>query len=213
MKNAESGTSGDAASREPPACRSSFSILHSSSSFGVVVLGLGNPLRGDDAAGLQVAEAVDARLRERPVPGVTVCTSTRAGFEVIDLLSGFRRAILVDCLEVPHAVPGRVRRLTLDACRGSARLVGAHDLSLGDAFAFARATGHPMPDGVEIYAIEATETVAIAEGLSPAVAAAVAALAAEIHGRLHAVDSPESEVNGQSTVQGQQSDSRLLTLD
>lgn len=158
----------------------------------VVVLGLGNPLRGDDGAGVKVAETVEALLRERPVPGVTVRTSTRAGLEVLDLLSGFGRAIVVDCLEVPDAVPGRVRRLALDGCPGSARLVGAHDLSLRDAFAFARETGHPMPDEVEIFGVEATETLAIREGLSPAVAAAVEALAAEIHARLHTVNSPES---------------------
>jgi hydrogenase maturation protease len=200
MKNAESGTSGEAASREPPACLSSFSILHSSLSSGVVVLGLGNPLRGDDGAGLKVAEAVDARLREQPVPGVTVRTSTRAGLEVIDLLSGFGRAIVVDCLEVPDAVPGRVRRLALDGCPGSARLVGAHDVSLRDAFAFARATGYPMPDEVDVYGVEAAETLAITEGLSPAVAAAVEALAEQIHEELFQRTADHGYPSGQLTA-------------
>jgi hydrogenase maturation protease len=147
----------------------------------VVVLGLGNPFRGDDAAGLRVAEEVERLLRERPVSGVTVLTSTRAGLDVIDLLTGSTRAIVVDCLEAAHPCPGHVRRLTLDACSGSARLVGAHDLSLGDAFAFARATGIPMPTEVEVYGIEAAGTEQIEEGLSPAVATAVTALAADIH--------------------------------
>ena len=38
-------------------------------------------------------------LDEEPIPGVQVLTSTRAGFELIDLLAGADRAILVDCLE------------------------------------------------------------------------------------------------------------------
>jgi hydrogenase maturation protease len=149
-----------------------------------VILGLGNPLRGDDAAGLRVAAEVERLLGERAALRVTVRTSTRAGLEVIELLSGFTHAIVVDCVTSPDPCPGRVRRLTLDACPGSARLVGAHDLSLRDTFELASAAGHPMPDEVEIYGIEAAETLDIEEGLSPAVAKAVKELAAAIAGEL-----------------------------
>jgi hydrogenase maturation protease len=151
-----------------------------------VVLGLGNPLRGDDAAGLRVASEVERLLGEREAPRVTVRTSTRAGLEVVELLSGFTHAIVIDCVTSPDPCPGRVRRLTLDACPGSARLVGAHDLSLRDVFDLARAAGHPMPDEVEIYGIEAAEALDIEEGLSPPVAKAVKELAAAIAGQLSA---------------------------
>jgi hydrogenase maturation protease len=151
---------------------------------GTIVLGLGNPVRYDDAAGLRVAEAVARLLEREPVAGVTVLTSTRAGLELIDLLSGAARAIIVDCLTSADPVPGRVRRLTLDAVSGAARLVGAHDVGLGDAFEFARVLGVSMPACVEIYGVEAADTDRIEEGLSPAVAAAVPALAHEIHLRL-----------------------------
>jgi len=149
-----------------------------------VVLGLGNPVRCDDAVGLCVAAAVEKLLEAGPVPGVTVLTSTRAGLELIELLSGANRAVIVDCLVTPDAVPGRVRRLTLDDVAGSARLVGAHDITIGDAIALGRAAGVAMPDVVEIYGVEAIETDVIEEGLSPVVAAAVPVLAREIHRRL-----------------------------
>ena len=149
-----------------------------------IVLGLGNPVRFDDAVGLRVAEAVERLLAEAPVPGVKVVTSTRAGLELIDLLSGASRAVIVDCLALPNPVPGRVRRLTLDDVAGAARLVGAHDVTLSHAFEFARAAGVPMPSSVEIYAVEAADIDRIEEGLSTAVAAAVPALAREIHHQL-----------------------------
>jgi hydrogenase maturation protease len=145
-----------------------------------VLLGLGNPFRGDDAAGLRVAAEVERLLGERAIPRVTVRMSTRAGLEIIELLSGFTHAIVIDCVTSADPYPGRVRRLTLDACPGSARLVGAHDLSLRDTFELACAAGHPMPDEVEIYGIEAAEALDIEEGLSPAVAKAVKELAAAI---------------------------------
>jgi hydrogenase maturation protease len=149
-----------------------------------IVLGLGNPVRYDDAVGLRVAEAVERLLAAEPLPGVRVATSTRAGLELIDLLSGASRAVIVDCLVRPAPVPGRVTRLTLDDVAGSARLVGAHDVSVDTAFRFARAAGVPMPGTVDIYAIEAADIDRIEEGLSPAVASAVDEVAREIHHRL-----------------------------
>jgi hydrogenase maturation protease len=149
-----------------------------------IVLGLGNPVRYDDAVGLRVAEAVDRLLEAEPLPGVSVATSTRAGLELIDLLAGASHAIIVDCLVLPNAVPGRVTRLTLDDVAGSARLVGAHDVTIATAFRFARAAGVPMPEEVDIYAIEAADVDRIEEGLSPAVASAVDCVAGEIHRRL-----------------------------
>jgi hydrogenase maturation protease len=151
-----------------------------------IVLGLGNPVRYDDAVGLRVAEAVERLLGAEPLPGVSVATSTRAGLELIDLLAGASRAIIVDCLSVPAPVPGRISRLTLDDVAGSARLVGAHDVTIETAFRFARAAGVPMPDHVDIFAVEAADVDRLEEGLSPAVAAAVPELAREIYKRLPA---------------------------
>jgi hydrogenase maturation protease len=149
-----------------------------------IVLGLGNPVRFDDAVGLRIAEAVERLLADAPVSGVKVLTSTRAGLELIDLLSGASRAIIVDCLALPDPFPGRVRRLTLEDVAGAARLVGAHDVTLSHAFELARAAGVPMPSAVEIYAVEAGDIDRIEEGLSPQVAAVVPVLARVIHERL-----------------------------
>jgi hydrogenase maturation protease len=115
-----------------------------------VVVGLGNPLRCDDAVGLRTAEAVARLLDAEPVAGARVVTSTRAGFELMDLLAGASRAIIVDCLELPDPEPGRVHLLSIDEVSGSTRLIGAHDVSVGEALAVARASGVPMPDAVDI---------------------------------------------------------------
>jgi hydrogenase maturation protease len=149
-----------------------------------VVLGLGNSLLCDDAVGLRVAEALQELLQADPVDGVTVVTSTRAGFELIDLLAGSRDAIIIDCLDVPDAEPGRVRRLDLQHVAGVARLVGAHDLNVAAAFQLAAEMGISMPDPVEIYGVEAAETRQFSERLTPPVEAAVATLSRRLHALL-----------------------------
>ncbi len=162
-----------------------------------VVLGLGNPVLRDDRVGLAVVRELRRLLSEGPIPGVDVLASTRAGFELIDLLRGYGRAIIVDCLEVPDPSPGCVRHLTLDQVSGSARLISAHEVSVGTAFQLAERMGIPMPGEVEIIAVEAGDTTSIAEDLSPAVQAAVMPLAREIYEDLRrcapADDPPDDE--------------------
>jgi hydrogenase maturation protease len=149
----------------------------------VAVLGLGNPVLCDDAVGLHVAAAVERLLREDPIAGVTVLTSTRAGFELIQLLSGFTHALIIDCLELPHPIPGRIRRLELSSLCGSVRLVGVHDISIADAFELASTLGTRMPGTVEIYAVEGGDTQTLTEEMTPPVTAVVAPLARSIHAR------------------------------
>jgi hydrogenase maturation protease len=162
-----------------------------------VVLGLGNPVLCDDGVGLAVVAALRKLLEAGPISGVDVLASTRAGFELIDLLRDYGRAILVDCLAIPDPQPGRVRRLALDDVAGSSRLVNAHELSVGVAFQLAERMGIPMPSEVEILAIEAADTCTIFEGLTPAVEAAVAPLSREIYEdlkrRAPADEPPDSE--------------------
>lgn len=163
-----------------------------------VLLGLGNPVLSDDAVGLAVAAEVRRLLAERPIPGVDVLASTRAGFELIDLLQGYRRAVIVDCLAQPEPIPGRVRRLQLHDVAGSARLVSAHEISLDVAFRLAEQMGISMPAEVEILAVEGADLTTVSEAMTPAVQAAVGPLAQEIHQRLSRLapdreppDSPE----------------------
>ncbi len=149
----------------------------------VAVLGLGNSVLCDDAVGLHVAAEVERLLREEPLEGVTVLTSTRGGFTLIDLLTGFTHAMIIDCLEIPDPSPGRIRQLDLKHFSGSTRLVGGHELSVADAFELAATLNVAMPEIVEIYAVEGGDMKTLAEGLTPAVAAAVVPLARRVYER------------------------------
>ncbi len=149
-----------------------------------VVLGLGNPLLGDDAVGLEAAARLEELLKQKPLPLVEVRTSQRAGFDLLELLSGFERAILIDALLVPEPKPGRIRRLSLQDVKGSARLVSMHDIHCGTAFALAESLGVPMPSEVEIYGIEVAATGVFSETLSPEAARAAGLVARKIHSQL-----------------------------
>ena len=149
----------------------------------IVVLGLGNPVLTDDAVGLKVVEALERLLEAQPVPGVAVLASTRAGFELIDMLQGFRHALIVDALELPEPRAGHVQLLDMANVAGSARLNMMHEISITAAFELAAKLGIAMPEKVEIYAVEAADTRTLSEELTAEVAAAVEPLAEQLYAR------------------------------
>jgi hydrogenase maturation protease len=167
-----------------------------------VVLGLGNPLLSDDGVGLRTADLLHRLLQAEPIESVTVLTSARGGLELIDLLAGARRAIIVDCLTVPDPQPGRLRRLSLQDVAGSARLVGAHEVGVAAAFDLAAELRIPMPETVEIYGVEGGETACFSERLTLPVEAAAATLAQDLHRALKESRKRESGIANQENAAG-----------
>ncbi len=145
-----------------------------------IVLCLGNPMRGDDGVGLAVAAALARSLERDPIEGVGVATSERGGLEILDLIAGARAAVLVDCLELPAAEPGRARWLTWEELEQSPRLAGMHDLDLPGVLRLGRVLGVPMPETVRVLGIEARPAHDLNDRLSPPVAACVEQVAARL---------------------------------
>ena len=140
-----------------------------------VVVGLGNPLRGDDGVGLEVVE----RLQELGLP--PRAAAVNAGSPGIGLpcyLEGYDRAILVDCARMGLA-PGafRVFRPEEVTSRRPAVTTSAHDGDPLEGLRLARALGRPVECllvGIEPQTLEG------AVRLSPAVAAAVPRVVAQV---------------------------------
>ncbi len=157
-----------------------------------VVLALGNPVLSDDAVGLHVADALRAMLHARPLRDVQVLKSQRAGFELVEMLPGYDRAIIVDAVLADEPVPGRVRELSLEDLSGSRRLINAHEISLPTALEMGRRLGLSMPDEVELIAIEAIDLYTMGTTMSAPVRAAVQPVAERIYARLASLHEPMS---------------------
>ncbi len=134
-----------------------------------LVLGLGNPLLGDDAVGLKVAALVRERLGKDS--GVDVEEEASGGLRLMERMNGYDRAVLVDAAVTGRA-PGTIRRLTPDDLP-TQRTAAAHGIDLTRALMLGRQLGYPMPSEVRIVAIEAESVLEFRDGMTPAVAAAV----------------------------------------
>lgn len=141
----------------------------------VVVVGLGNAYRGDDAVGPAVADALRARLRE----DVPVVTCEEEPSRLIDAWVGADAVVVVDAV-ASGATPGTIHRLdaSTQPIPAGAFRSSTHAFSLTETIEVARALGR-LPRRVLVYGIEAADFRAGTE-LTPAVAAVVDAAAAGI---------------------------------
>jgi hydrogenase maturation protease len=117
----------------------------------VVVVGVGNPDRGDDAAG----PAVVAALWDRVPPGVRLTTTVGSDPSTFwDLWEGASHVVLVDAM-VSGRPPGTIARFDVsrDPLPGTVRLVSTHALGAPAAIELARALGR-LPSRVLVYGIE-----------------------------------------------------------
>ncbi len=134
----------------------------------VLVIGIGNPDRGDDAAGRAAARL----LKDKLPAWVEVMEHDGESTSLLALLASADRAIMVDAC-VSGAPEGSVRRFDVSAAPlpETGFSVSTHGLGLGEAVELARALGQLPPRAI-VYAIEARSFEA-GDPLSPAVAAAV----------------------------------------
>jgi len=125
-------------------------------------------VRAYDAVGLHVARAV----RQLSSGACDVEELWAGGLRLVEAMSGYERAIVVDALATEGVAPGSVVRVSLDdlgACRSVACV---HDTSLPTGLALWREAGMDVPSRITVYGI-GVEDLSLREQLTPAVAAAV----------------------------------------
>lgn len=118
----------------------------------IVVIGIGNPDRGDDAVGLAVAR----ELKQAALPGVTVIEHRGDAADLVELLAGTDAVVLVDAA-VSGAAPGTFRRIDVhrETLPASWFACSTHGLGLATAIELATALGS-LPSRCVVYAVEAT---------------------------------------------------------
>jgi len=137
----------------------------------LLILGLGNPLQGDDGVGCRVVEALEAGAVALP-DDVEVMDGGTPGIGLLNLLQGRERAIIIDAAEMGCA-PGEFRRFQADevVLTGAAQRLSLHRSGIADALALARQLSIELPE-IVFFGVQPAR-VEWCEALSPPVQAAV----------------------------------------
>jgi hydrogenase maturation protease len=139
----------------------------------ILVIGLGNPILGDDGVGWQIATSVQSHP-DLPA-GVEIDFLALGGISLMERLIGYDRAILIDAI-VTHQYPiGTVLTLNIDDLpdRDIGHLGSPHDATLQDALRMGRRLGVSLPSTIELVAVESQNIYDFSEELSPPVSFAV----------------------------------------
>jgi hydrogenase maturation protease len=103
----------------------------------ILILGLGNPLLGDEGIGVRVVEELKRlELPER----VAVMEGGTTGLGLIGLMQGYQRVVIVDAADMGHPA-GCVVRFTPSEVRFKTEetLLSLHQIGLGEILALASA--------------------------------------------------------------------------
>ncbi|MDW8104612.1 MAG: hydrogenase maturation protease [Armatimonadota bacterium] len=133
-----------------------------------LLIGVGNPYRQDDAAGI----AVVRRLRQRPPKQVDCMECPGDLTTLIETWRGYEKVIVVDAMSSGRSVGEVVRfDLSQQPLPTDVRFFSTHAMGLGEVIELARRLQR-LPPQLVVYGIEGKHF-GEGEGLSPEVAKAV----------------------------------------
>lgn len=151
----------------------------------VVVIGVGNPLRGDDGVGLAVAEELAAlgdSDRHEHLRGdiIEVVESDGEPTRLLELWRDRRLAIVVDAVVTGTTTPGTLHVIdaTTETLPRPPGGQSSHHAGLADAVTLGRTLGR-MPDALTVAGVE-PDDMTLGRTLSPPVLAAVSPLALRV---------------------------------
>jgi hydrogenase maturation protease len=145
----------------------------------LLIIGLGNPLLGDDGVGWKVIESLQPHFAQA---GIEFDLLAGGGLSLMERLVGYEKTIIVDSIYSGSSPTGTVISFPLEALANpfSGHLGSAHETSLHTALAVGRKLGAILPDEVLIVAIESPAVYDFNEELTPAAQAAVPVAAREV---------------------------------
>ena len=115
-----------------------------------IIVGIGNPILGDDGVGIHVLRQLkDKGLDEN----IVLEEAFTGGLNLVDIIVGYERAILIDAVENRDDDPGMV--YLMDALKmESAHSTNPHDASFPEALELARKMGEKrLPSEIHLVGI------------------------------------------------------------
>jgi hydrogenase maturation protease len=142
-----------------------------------LVIGLGNPILSDDGVGPAIARELENKIDPQVA---NVAEASLGGLNLLDLLVGYDRVIIIDAIKTENGKPGQIYRLDPEALTTTRYTASPHDVNLVTALELGKKLGLAMPQKIDIFAIEVSDTVNFREECTPAVAAAIPACVAMV---------------------------------
>lgn len=143
-----------------------------------IILGLGNPILSDDSIGLRVVDKIEEILL--PINNVDFSKVASSGIEILDIISGYKRLILIDVIKTGMVEIGTLNKYDVLDFENSIHLSSPHQLNFPSVIEFAKKIGIPIPDVIDIFTIEVEDIYTISEECSPNIKNKIPEIAGEV---------------------------------
>lgn len=139
----------------------------------ILIIGLGNPILGDDGVGWRVAELVEATMGDHP--GVEIDYLSVGGLSLMERMIDYTHVVLIDAIVTGQYQIGTVLTLHFDELPSNTinHMSSAHDTTIQEALMMGQSMGVNLPENIFIIAIESQIVYDFSEILSPSVGVAV----------------------------------------
>ena len=135
-----------------------------------IVLGIGNPIIGDDGVGFRVIEKLQA---DPPQGDITLTACDVSGLAILDLIVDYDEALIVDAIQTTNGTPGEIYRLEVNDFRVTKHTISPHDVDLPTALEIGKILKLKLPQKFSIIAIEIPDAYEFSTQLTSPVAGAV----------------------------------------
>ena len=116
-------------------------------------MGIGNTIRGDDGIGIYIAEEIKKKLVNKKNK-VTVMSSETAGLNLLDLIVGYSKLIIVDSIQVSsNNELGHIFKLEVNQLNSSNGHFNSHDIDFLKLFKIGKKLGIKLPRKKKIYGV------------------------------------------------------------
>ena len=135
----------------------------------ILVYGIGNPYRCDDAAGIKVAELLSQDLDE---DNVDIKWGSIDGLAILDEIVGYDHVIFIDSVKTKKGTPGEIYKIDPNTFR-NIHSFSSHGINFVTALQFGKKFDLEMPEKIEIYALEIEDNDTFSETCTPQVTAGI----------------------------------------
>jgi len=139
-----------------------------------IIIGFGNDILGDDGIGCVLASDLAETLE---LPGATC---SMYGFEIIEKLAGYERAVIIDAITTADGTVGDIYRFAESDFVGCRHLASPHSTDFSAGLEFGRLSGIDLPTEVVIFGVEAKAVSEFRDTLSSAMQNVYPAIKAQL---------------------------------
>ena len=142
-----------------------------------LILGVFGSQGSENLVGVEVARGVHAVLSD---PDVDIIETSSCGVDLIEIVAGYAKVVVVDCVRTGEGDVAELKRLGLDDAELVARRASSGGVECRLRVDRERSGARPMPSEISIYAIELDSGEATENEIAEAARGAVPRLVAQI---------------------------------